>query len=158
MALISILKQEKRSLWEYETVQRVVAGKDRGCGGLIVQLTGRGGALAPLLSSNQKRDIPMADFVIVNAERPNWYRFYPVPAPQGDFGGADHHRVWIAEQVRADYSDRIIAGMVGRAIVRWTGGEEQPIELLSCVSATIDDDARIYLDWTGEAAQIGQKT
>ena len=92
----------------------------------------------------------MADFVIVDTERDNWYKFYPVPAPAGDFEGADHHRVWVHEQIRADYSDRILAGMVGRTIERWAAGAEMPTDILVCVSASVDSEAQIFLDWTGD--------
>lgn len=91
------------------------------------------------------------DYIIAETDKPNLYRFYPVPMPDGDFG-IDHNLVWVAPEIRAESTDDMLSAILVRILERWIAGCELPL-ILGCVSADIEiEPDRLvisidYMDW-----------
>ena len=90
------------------------------------------------------------DYIITKDDRPNWYRFYPIEQPEGDYG-IDHHRVWLDDFLRAQCSDRLLGELLCEAILKWGAGTEFPFSI-GKVSVSVDK-GKFSFDYVGEEGE-----
>ena len=93
------------------------------------------------------------DYTIVKSERPNWYKFYPTEQPDGDFD-TDHHPVWMHDQVRAKFTDKVLCVLLEKSILRYSAGA--PLPLPFGVVSVDFDRGKIIFDWVGEGGEGGE--